>query len=164
MGQFTARFSKKRRRSCGPCTVCCFVGEVKEFGHKPAYSPCPHQVTRGCGIYPERPSVCREFECVWLSGQGRTDDRPDKLGVFLTFVESDFGRICQIHEVLEGMLEAPAVVDYVRRLKVADKCIVIGVTQRGNYVIAGPSAKVQRYREHIRASRNAGLDTGFLQV
>ena len=164
MGVFSRNLTGKKRRTCGPCTVCCFVGEIKELGHKPAYSRCPHQIVRGCGIHPERPQVCRDFECVWLAGHGRTDDRPDKLGVFLIYVESQFGRICEIHEVVEGMLETSAVIDFVRRLRIVDKHIIVGVTQRGKMVIAGPESKVHRYREHIRTSKNAGLDTGFLQV
>ena len=74
-------------RSCGECRACCTVlGFDAEPGesnfHKPAGEPCRHLVQIGCAIYPERPPVCRRFECGWLSAPNLPDElRPDRSGV-----------------------------------------------------------------------------------
>ena len=57
---------------------------------KPIYTHCPHEC-HGCAIYMERPSVCREFECLWLQGLVVGDDRrrPDRLGLIFTQAKND---------------------------------------------------------------------------
>ncbi len=48
--------------SCHPCTACCVWTEIPELG-KSRGTPCRHLTIDGCGIYPRRPRVCREFYC-----------------------------------------------------------------------------------------------------
>jgi hypothetical protein len=65
----TADVSERR---CGSCTLCCKVMYVPQIDKK-RDSWCRHCTTgKGCGIYEERPSACREFHCYWLMN--------DKLG------------------------------------------------------------------------------------
>lgn len=53
-------------RTCGECTLCCKVMAIEELA-KPAGSWCPRcQPRRGCVIYPDRPTECRSFSCLWL--------------------------------------------------------------------------------------------------
>ena len=53
-------------RDCGTCTMCCKIMRVPEI-EKPMDKWCPHCVIgKGCGIYEERPTSCREFLCVYL--------------------------------------------------------------------------------------------------
>ena len=53
-------------RSCGSCTLCCKVLGIDEI-KKPRNEWCPHcEKSKGCKIYLERPSECRNFECLWL--------------------------------------------------------------------------------------------------
>lgn len=83
--------TRKRRnpptRSCGECHACCIVpgfdAAPGEAGfHKPANTPCPHLVQIGCGIYAERPPVCRRFECAWIAAPNLPEAlRPDRCGV-----------------------------------------------------------------------------------
>lgn len=57
---------------------------------KPAGMRCEHQgqaANRGCGIYEQRPSACRNWYCMWVRDSGTVftdEERPDKLGVFFT--------------------------------------------------------------------------------
>jgi|GEM_PF-871960 len=73
-------------RRCGSCTACCTVLAIIEL-HKPARWACDHVNCQGCGIYEDRPSSCREFNCAWLRneipGDTSRDEslRPDRLGV-----------------------------------------------------------------------------------
>jgi hypothetical protein len=63
--------------SCGSCTLCCKVLRVNELA-KPYGSWCPHcvRVGGGCSIYDERPTSCREFECIWLQSQSKRAPLP----------------------------------------------------------------------------------------
>lgn len=73
-------------RDCGGCNACCTAMRVTALG-KPAGTPCPHQNEHGCGIYPDRPSTCRQWFCMWVrddKGLFAEHHRPDKLGVFFT--------------------------------------------------------------------------------
>jgi hypothetical protein len=72
------------QRQCGPCTKCCTVMVVPELS-KPAHVACVHVCEAGCGIHATRPQSCRNFICEWLAGDGRDDDRPDKLGIFFHY-------------------------------------------------------------------------------
>jgi hypothetical protein len=51
---------------------------------KDAQVPCPHLVAKGCGIYENRPLVCRSFLCGWrLMPELDASWRPDMSGVML---------------------------------------------------------------------------------
>jgi hypothetical protein len=52
-------------KSCGACMMCCIVLEIDEL-KKPAGPACRNCAFPGCSIYPDRPQVCRDFECEWL--------------------------------------------------------------------------------------------------
>lgn len=74
---------------CGACQACCTIMRVND---KPARERCPHQCATGCAIYDMRPTVCREWSCMWLYTQGDAVAgvkpmpsalRPDRSGVVL---------------------------------------------------------------------------------
>ena len=66
-------------KRCGPCTFCCKVTAVPEL-RKKVGSWCKFcDPGKGCRIYEERPSSCRQFECVWFKEKEWPDWlRPDK--------------------------------------------------------------------------------------
>lgn len=66
-------------RACDGCTLCCKVFAIPEF-KKPMGVWCPHVVKgRGCGIYEERPYVCRATNCLWLANAEVPDYwKPDR--------------------------------------------------------------------------------------
>lgn len=70
------------KNPCGGCTACCTVVSARDLG-KPFYTPCPHKVERGCGIYAQRPQSCREFNCIWAAGllADAESFRPDRNGL-----------------------------------------------------------------------------------
>lgn len=56
----------KPPRSCGTCSLCCKVLAIRELD-KPTGVWCPNvRKGSGCGIYADRPSVCRDSDCLWL--------------------------------------------------------------------------------------------------
>lgn len=74
-------------RACGSCTQCCITLPIDQPQlRKPAGACCPHLVAGGCGIYPDRPSVCRTYQCAWKLMTDLPDEaRPDRCGVIFTF-------------------------------------------------------------------------------
>jgi len=71
-------------RQCGDCTACCIALPVREL-ELPPYQPCRHlrgAPSPGCGIYPDRPEICRAWHCTWRLSAALDDDlRPDRCGV-----------------------------------------------------------------------------------
>ena len=64
--------------------MCCSALEIDYF-KKPAGPLCVNcHVGSGCGIYAQRPQVCRDFECEWLSRRDLPRQlRPDLVGTIL---------------------------------------------------------------------------------
>jgi len=71
-------------KACGACNMCCKVLEIEEI-NKPAGPYCPNcNVGTGCAIYASRPTVCRDYECLWKSDRGMSAQmRPDRIGTIL---------------------------------------------------------------------------------
>ena len=77
-------------KSCGECTLCCSALEIDEL-KKPAGPKCENCGDGGCGIYVDRPQVCRDFECEWLMSRRLPPHfRPDRIGV-LFMEDYEFG-------------------------------------------------------------------------
>lgn len=74
-------------RKCGDCTLCCKLMPVEEIG-KLASHRCPHQRSKGCTIYTQRPDGCREWHCRWLVEGDSVKDlrRPDRSHYVLDIV------------------------------------------------------------------------------
>lgn len=68
-------------RECGSCTACCIATFVPELG-KVEGVLCPHCLS-SCTIYDSRPTSCRTYECLWLKGDLKERDRPDKVHFLL---------------------------------------------------------------------------------
>jgi len=88
--------------------------------NKPAGAICPHQTEAGCGIYEDRPNVCRAWDCMWVRDNGRVfseAERPDRVGVFFSASPADpktGQQTIYVHQVHPGAAEAPggrAIVD-----------------------------------------------------
>jgi hypothetical protein len=92
-------------RACGSCSACCTVMAVHEL-EKGTYEACRHLCESDCGIYADRPTSCRTFECQWLRGVLEVDGsidialRPDSCGVIFDYQpESAFGAVFTAWEV-----------------------------------------------------------------
>lgn len=79
---------------CGSCTACCRVFAIPAL-QKPAGKWCGHcAIGEGCKIYEDRPTLCVDFQCVWLQsfdhGAGMADDmRPDRCKVVFSPTTKD---------------------------------------------------------------------------
>ena len=73
-------------RTCGECSACCEFFAIDTLELQKAQDVlCPHCIKpAGCGIYPARPPICREWHCGWrhLSALDWRW-RPDRCGVLV---------------------------------------------------------------------------------
>lgn len=94
-------------RRCGPCDLCCTVLRVDAL-KKPGGRPCRHQRpgTGGCGIYADRPGICRDYRCLWLQGGLGDLDRPDRLGAVVDLATGEGLPYLAIRQWHEGAFEA----------------------------------------------------------
>lgn len=89
------------KRECGSCTMCCKTLGVPDMTPAPKrpHVWCGHcDIGKGCKVYADRPTTCREFSCVWLQDTMNLlpeDARPDKCGVVLTATSDQHGLVAQ---------------------------------------------------------------------
>src|SRR5262249_22161650 len=142
-------------RSCGACTACCTVPNIKTLG-KPSGCDCEHLTPGGCGIYPDRPEACREYHCLWRMGWGRPEDRPDRSGVLLEFGENvtpwDKQFNLRVFELRPGAIvrrfpfgEAP---EFLRLIGRGDGSWVVALVPHGVPRACGMTP-ADRYRDHL---------------
>ena len=73
-------------RKCGICSMCCKLLPIHQLElEKPPGEWCRHCIPgRGCGIYEDRPDVCRGFKCHWLrDGLWGDEWKPNKCKMVL---------------------------------------------------------------------------------
>ncbi len=91
------RRRKAEPRECGECRACCVVLGFEAHPdeapfRKPHGTPCPHLIQIGCGIYSERPPVCRRFQCGWIQATNLPEAlRPDRCGVLFCTNDNAYG-------------------------------------------------------------------------
>lgn len=80
-------------RQCNECNVCCINLRIENPAlTKKADVRCPHLSNQtGCGIYKERPNVCRTWFCGWRVMPFLRDDmRPDRSKILIKQDETGF--------------------------------------------------------------------------
>lgn len=108
------RRKKETPRECGECRACCVVlgfdADPNEAPFsKPHGTPCRHLVQIGCGIYEERPPVCRRFQCGWIQAPHWPDElRPDRCGVMFCTNDHAYGEGYAVYayELRPGAMDA----------------------------------------------------------
>ena len=112
-------------RRCGNCSLCCTVAGVQEL-EKPPFTRCRHLAAgHGCGIYPDRPTACREFKCGWLQGNFDERFRPDKIGAYCAFFMSREHGAYAVVQVDSRIANHKRVRQMIRRLGVLPEVRVI---------------------------------------
>ena len=73
-----------QERQCGTCGQCCKVFPIPEVD-KPRGDVCRNfDLACGCRIYPQRPYVCKAFECYWkLDKTLGAEWKPDLCGMVI---------------------------------------------------------------------------------
>jgi len=127
-------------RTCGECTACCVVLTIEEPPiEKQANEPCRFlcQDGGGCGIYAERPELCRGFKCLWLFSSVIPEVfRPDRCGLMVRLVDKDgSGRVerledgvLTVHETRPQALHEDAAQELLTRLMLTLPLPVVVIT------------------------------------
>jgi len=63
-------------------------------------------VVGGCGIYETRPSICRDYRCLWLQGGLEDEERPDRTGGIVDLETTGVGLRLAIREAWRGAFDA----------------------------------------------------------
>jgi hypothetical protein len=78
------------KRTCDGCDLCCTAVGVREL-KKPPGVRCPKlradlDAGHNCGVYPDHPSVCQEFACLWRMSDYTLPEglHPPKVGFVLS--------------------------------------------------------------------------------
>ena len=73
---------RSRPHECGECRACCYAFPLQD---KPRRTWCKHSTPQGCACYKTRPSVCSNFECLYLGEESAPPFwRPDRSGIIIT--------------------------------------------------------------------------------
>ncbi len=140
----------ENNRTCGACRACCAALEVPAL-RLPAFTPCPHECERGCGIYASRPACCRDYQCLWLQGHLDDQDRPDRLGViFTTTAHPTLGTIPLLIECRPGAFARRRVRQAVVRL--LRHCPVALSTPDGGQLLTPHTTEQPRITRPTRAA------------
>ncbi|MDB5595490.1 MAG: hypothetical protein JWM36_2451 [Hyphomicrobiales bacterium] len=76
-------------KECGSCTLCCKLPAIAVL-NKPRGVWCSHALPgRGCGIYEERPGICRDFHCEWMVNAGLGPEWKPATCKFVMFMAPD---------------------------------------------------------------------------
>lgn len=128
---------------------------------KPANVRCQHLVERGCGIYENRPPVCRKYLCAWTISPHMSDAWRPNIAGFLAH-RSDDGKILHIFTdndtAPEGWRREPYYSQIrswsVRRGVPAD--LLILVHSRGRMIVVFPEGEIDVGPESEAAVINSG--------
>jgi hypothetical protein len=83
-------------RSCGSCSLCCKVVRIPEVGNT-AGTWCRHaRPGKGCGIYDQRPFLCRSAYCEWMVTPGFGPEWKPEVAKFVIY-QSQGGKRISIH-------------------------------------------------------------------
>lgn len=115
-------------RECGECTACCDVMIVPEL-NKPANKTCKY-ADGGCRMYEHRPTTCKDWNCLWISGEFRDRDRPDKSGFVSWMMPASLIRewghkVVAIRETKEGSTVLPSAEKMIRKLNRLKVSVVV---------------------------------------
>jgi hypothetical protein len=120
---------------------------------KPAGQSCPAMLTGGgCATYATRPAECAGFECLWLHGEFRREDRPDRTGITFVGVPNRLGTVMMAHVRPAGLRAAGKVL-----LEELQRTKPVFVVRGGAVEMKGPPAMVEALFYQMQAHPPKGI-------
>ncbi len=111
--------TNRDNRNCGDCTACCVLPRISPTEDaffpqgKRGYTKCSHLKVGGggCSIYEDRPSLCRDYMCLWRFGVINGDERrrPDNLGIMFTLDDMGGRMVVEASELWDGAASTESV-------------------------------------------------------
>lgn len=134
-------------RQCGGCTQCCIVLGIDSPGlKKDRGTPCRHLGRGGCGIYRDRPAVCREYLCLWRVLEELPEAaRPDRCGVLFTYHRNRAHEALSRYAIVASAANGPGDFDHPAARAALDALIAaeampVYLEHRGQRVMVFPDA------------------------
>lgn len=94
----------QRKRKCEGCTACCdgwLAGEALGIKFQSG-KPCHFRCEGKCAIYKDRPAICKNFECEWITNLDLPEwMKPNICGVIVTKKGWGPNRMYPYYQVLE---------------------------------------------------------------
>jgi hypothetical protein len=152
-------------KACGDCRVCCQHLIIDAPGlSKHAGVTCRHSCTdKGCTIYPERPQMCRDFQCSWSRLPLSEEWRPDRCEILLIAEPEnpETGIKAGIKFFFFGSLSRvfwPPFVEFASSLILGGRQIYISVPgSNGSCAHMLPVVAIPELTEALAAGRNGAL-------
>ena len=113
-------------RSCGTCTLCCRLPEIEALS-KPADAWCRHCTGHSCAIYVDRPQLCRDFLCRWMTDPAMPDHWQPLRSHMLVYEQGPQVTVLVDPDHPDVWLQAPYSAELQRMAETAE--------ERGDYVI-----------------------------
>jgi hypothetical protein len=80
-------YVETKGRSCNGCSKCCegwLIARVFNFEISPTNGSCRFLGRVGCGIYPVRDTLCKNFYCDWIENSSLPENlKPDKCNAII---------------------------------------------------------------------------------
>jgi hypothetical protein len=153
-------------RECGGCTQCCTVLGIDSPGlRKDRCVPCHHLAAGGggCGIYDDRPAVCREYLCLWrVLREVPEEARPDRCGVLFTYHPNRAHRALIQSAIVASATNGPRDFDHPAVRSALDTLIAaetmpVYLEHGGRWVMVFPDAALADAMLHPEATANPHL-------
>lgn len=94
-------------RTCGTCMMCCKLPVVPSM-NKPLGKWCVQAAPgRGCKIYADRPTECRQFNCGWLLDASLGPEWKPEICKFLMYVAADGALTIMVDPAAPGAWRDP---------------------------------------------------------
>lgn len=89
-------------RECASCNACCSgVLKADIYGIKMGPNRCSFLCQNNCTIYPIRPQLCKDYQCLWSQNILPEEYRPDNIGIMVSvekWPNGQFLRIIKMHD------------------------------------------------------------------
>jgi len=110
---------------------------------KPPGVPCQHICERGCEIYDTRPASCRDWSCLWLTGDLPEPLKPDTCGVIWdnTYHNLFDQKLLAAREVRPGAHSEDA--NQAWLAETISRSLVLVITHDGQTHVLGPEDEVK---------------------
>ena len=115
-------------RSCGDCLLCCKLPAIPSL-QKPAFTWCKNaKVGHGCSAYDQRPTECRDFNCLWLTNLHLGDEWQPSRARFYIDPKSNGNLVVMVDPSFPQAWRKPIYYEWLRKVGVQ-------LMEKGCYVL-----------------------------
>ena len=146
---------------CGECRACCYVFALND---KSSRQWCKHSKSGvGCDCYPQRPDVCRGYQCQWRGSELPSRFRPDACGMIGTyrFTYGDHPVIV-VSEVWPGAADLSVAKDLITMMMGAGKIVCVCLCDGRSWLwfrhLGLPSEEGPKILDQLCSDTTAGLE------